>query len=125
MNYIKKITKPILYIIIFIIGLTLFGTLLNYLNILNGKMLSIYEIISILISSFAGGFINGKRSDKKGWLDGLKLSLIFLVLLTIFNYLALNTSLSFKSIVFYVIVSISIIFGSMIGINKKIEKKNQ
>lgn len=123
MNYIKNISFSILYIILTMLVLTFIITILSYFNIINDKFVSILKIIIPIVSLFIGGFFIGKNSDKKGWLEGLKLSLIFLILLLIFEYLALNKSFELKNILYYLIISISSIFGSMIGINKR--KNNQ
>ena len=119
MKYLKKLGISFLYIIGFILILTFITTLLSYFNILSDKVTSIVKIIIPVISLFIGGFYIGKKSLKKGFLEGLKLGGIFSLILIIFNYLALNNSFKFKYLLFYMILIISSIFGSMIGINKK------
>ena len=121
MNYLKNIGISLLYIIGIIIIGTFLISLLNYINFLGVKVLSIFKILIPIISLFTGGSIIGKKSNKNGWLEGLKLSLIFLIILLIFNYLALNTGFEFKNLIYYLILIISTCFGSMIGINKKEE----
>lgn len=121
MNYLKNIGISLLYIIGIIIIGTFLISLLNYINFLGGKLLSIFKILIPIIALFTGGIIIGKKSNKNGWLEGLKLSLIFLIILLIFNYLALNTGFEFKNLIYYLILTISTCFGSMIGINRKKE----
>ena len=123
MNFIKNVSLSILYIILIMLVLTFILTLFSYFNIIGDKVISIFKIIIPVISLFIGGFLIGKKSLKKGWLEGLKLSLIFLILLIIFEYLALDQSFNIKNILYYLILSISSIFGSMIGISKKITDK--
>lgn len=118
MNYLKNLGISILYIIVFILGLTFIFTLLNYIGLLNNTTINIIKIIIPVISMFIGGFTIGKKTGKKGWLEGLKLSLIFLVILTLFNYLGLNSNLSLKVGIYYLILVISTMFGSIIGVNK-------
>lgn len=122
MNYLKNIGISLLYIIGIIIVGTFLISLLNYINFLGGKVLSIFKILIPIIALFTGGIMIGKKSNKNGWLEGLKLSLIFLIILLIFNYLALNTGFELKNLIYYLILIISTCFGSMIGINKKKEK---
>ena len=62
--------------LIFIIGTLLF-TILSYFDIIGSKMLSFLEIFTIIISMFIGGFLTGKKSKTKGWLEGLKIGCIF------------------------------------------------
>lgn len=123
MNYLKNIGVALLYIIGIIVGTTMLITVLNYFNIITGTTLTITKILICVVSLFTGGVVIGRRSSKKGWLEGLKLSLIFLILLIIFNYLGLDSSLEFKNLLYYLIIIVSCIFGSIIGINKKIDNK--
>lgn len=120
MNYIKNVTFSILYIIGFILFLTFILTLFSYFNILSSKVVSIFKILIPVISLFIGGFYLGKRSNKKGWFEGLKLGLIFLILLVIFEFLALSINFEVKNILYYLIILASTSFGSIVGINKNI-----
>ena len=119
MKYLKKLGFSFLYIIGSILILTFITTILSYFNILNDKVTSIVKIIIPIISMLIGGFYIGKNSLKKGFLEGIKLGLIFSIILIIFNYLALGNSFKFKYMLFYIILIISSILGSMIGINRK------
>ena len=119
MNFIKNVSISILYIVLCLLILTFILTLFSYFNIISDKVVSIFKIIIPIISLFIGGFFIGKKSLRKGWLEGLKLSLIFLVVLVIFEYLALNQSFDIKNILYYLILSISSIFSSMVDISKK------
>ena len=119
MNYLKKIGLSLLYIIGIMLASTFLITLLNYFNIIGGTTLTISKILILTISLFIGGLITGRRSTKKGWLEGLKLALIFLVILILFNYLGLGNAPKIKNLLYYSIIIISCIFGSIIGINKR------
>lgn len=113
----NKYLKSSIYTFSFLIGLTLFTTLLNYINILNGKTLLIVNIIVSIISLFIGGFVIGKNSSSKGWLNGIKIGGI-----NIGIFLILSILLKFKfavfSIIYYIILMIFSILGSMVGISK-------
>lgn len=119
MKYLKNISISILYIITSILILTFITTLFSYFNIIGEKTVSIFKIIVPIISLFIGGFYIGKRSIKKGWFEGLKLGLIFIILLIIFEFLALDISFKGRNILYYIIIIISSMFGSMIGIGMK------
>ena len=119
MKYLKNLGIAFIYIIGFVLVLTFLTTLLSYFNIMSDKVTSIIKIIIPIISVFIGGFYIGKRSLKKGFLEGLKLGCIYSIILIIFNYLALDNSFKFKYLLFYTILIISSILGSMIGINRK------
>lgn len=125
MNYLKNIGIALIYIISFLLGLTFISTIFNYINLFGNSFINILKVIIPIISLFIGGFVIGKRTGKKGWLEGIKLGLIFLFVLTIFNYLALDTSFTLKTIIYYLILTSSSTFGSMIGVNKYKPEKNK
>jgi putative membrane protein (TIGR04086 family) len=118
MNYLKNVGISFIYIICFLLGLTFISTLFNYINLFGNTFINVLKVIIPIISLFVGGFVIGKRTGKKGWLEGIKLGLIFLAFLTIFNYLALDSSISLKTVIYYIILVIATTFGSMIGVNK-------
>jgi len=119
MKYLKKLGFSFMYIISSILVITFVITLFNYFNIISDKIISIFNILIPIISLFIGGFYMGKHSNKKGYIEGLKLGLIFSLFLLIFNFLGLNNSFKLKYLLFYLIIIISSIFGSMIGISKR------
>jgi putative membrane protein (TIGR04086 family) len=119
MKYLKNLGMSFLYIIITILILTFIITVLSYFNIMSDKTISIFKIIIPIISLLIGGIYIGKRSNKKGFIEGSKLGIIFCIILAIFNYLAFDYSFKFKYLLFYLILIVSSILGSMIGINRK------
>lgn len=119
MIFLKNSIKPLLTILITILVLTLIATVLNYFNLIGYKVLSILKIIIPVLAFIIGGFIMGKRSSSKGWLAGLKLGVIFIIVLTLFNVLGLNHKLKIADLIYYLILLSSTTFGSMIGINKR------
>lgn len=120
MKYFKKILKSFLFAVSSILVLTLLVTLLNYFNIVNGKVMSITKIIIPLFSLALGGFILGKGANKNGWAEGLKLGLIIVIMIAIGN-LIFSQNLIAKDFIFYAMLLFSAIFGSMFGINMKKE----
>lgn len=119
MNYLRNSLKPLLYIIGTILLLTFFTTILNYFNIINYKVVTILKIIIPILSLFVGGYLIGKKSYSKGWLAGLKLAVIFLLILCLFNFFGLDSKIQITDLIYYLILTISTMFGSMIGINRK------
>ena len=118
MEYLKNVGKSLIYMILIIIVSTFIITILSYFNILNNIILPILKLVIILCSTFVGGFIIGKHSKQKGWLEGMKLGLIFIVILVLFNYLGLQNKFLMVNLIYYLITLISCTLGSMIGINK-------
>lgn len=123
MAYLKNLGKSFLYIISILFISTIVITLLNYFNVLGGKLVSIFKIITALISIFIGGFIMGKNSNQKGWLEGLKLGIVIIFILLLVSFVFLKQNWNIKNIVYYLILLVSSIFGSMVGISKKIDNK--
>ena len=117
MNYLKKIIISLGFsFIIFFISSFLF-TFLQYINWLSPTILTVFFTISTIISFFIGGFIFGKKSLKKGWLEGIKLSFIQIIIILLVNLLISNMQI--KNIIFYIILFISTTFGSIVGVNRK------
>ena len=119
MKYLKKLGFSFIYILSTLLIITFIITLLNYFNIISDKVISIFKILIPVLSLFIGGFYIGKNTNNKGYLEGLKLGAIFSIFLIIFNFLALDNSFKLKYLLFYLILMISSILGSMIGINKR------
>jgi putative membrane protein (TIGR04086 family) len=84
--------------------------------------MSIAKVIIPLFSLALGGFIMGKNANKNGWLEGAKIGLIIILLIAIGN-LIFNQGINTKDFIFYALLLISAIFGSMFGINMKKETK--
>lgn len=123
MEYIKKLGISFLFLFSSFIILTMIMTIFSYFNILGDKTTNIFKIIIPIISLFIGGFYIGKKSIKKGWLEGLKLSIICSIIIVIINYLVYSSPFESKNILYYIILIASSVLGSMIGINFK-QKNN-
>lgn len=119
MEYLKNIAKSLLYTFSITIFSIFIITILNYFNIINGKILSVFMILIIISSLFVGGYLIGKNSKQNGWLEGIKLSLIIIAILALFNYLGLKKEFHLTQIIYYLILTIACTLGSMVGINKR------
>lgn len=111
----KKLCISLIYIITILLVLTLILTLFNYFNIINNT--SIFKILIPIISTFIGGLVIGVKSNKKGFIEGIKLGIIFVLMLLILNIVLSKFSL--KSLLYYLILITTTSLGSMIGINIK------
>ena len=119
MEYLKNIAKSLLYTFSITIFSIFIITILNYFNIINGKILSVFMILIIISALFVGGYLIGKNSKQNGWLEGIKLSLIIIAILALFNYLGLKKEFHLTQIIYYSILTIACTLGSMVGINKR------
>lgn len=120
MKYIKKYGKASL----FFLGITLIGILilntLSYFNIISSGFVKILSYIIFFLSFFISGFINGKNSKKKGWLEGIKYGIVLLLFIQILNFFVFKLDFNFPYLIFEGLSMLIIVFGSMIGINKRI-----
>lgn len=116
----KETLYSIILIFLIIIISSFFINILSYFDIISLNVIKYLKILFLILSFFLGGIYMGKNSPNKGYMYGLRLSLlviiIFLFLGIIFN------NLSFTRIIYYLIATFCITFGSMIGINKKTDK---
>ena len=109
----KKYLKSYLYLFGSILVLTLILSIINYFYTFPTKVIKLLiPIISILISSI----ILGKNTKEKAYLEGLKFTLIYIILSIIVSLLTKNT-FTFKLMLSYLLQLLTGIVGSMIGIN--------
>lgn len=117
MNVLKYL-KALLYMLISIIIFSFLISTLNYFDIIGKGIINVFQIIAIIVSMFIGGFYVGKNSSNKGYLQGLKIGGIALAILFLLNYLGFGNGLSLEILLFYLIVMVSVVTGSVVGINK-------
>lgn len=117
--FIIKYLKSFMYIFISILVLSIIVGTLNYFNIFSTKVSHVFEVISIIISMFIGGIYLGRKSNKRGYLEGIKMGIVMIIFVLLFSYLAFSITPKLSSLIFYAIILISSILGSVIGINKK------
>lgn len=113
MNYLKSFIWSLGIFLSSIIILTIF----NYFNILNGTILKVLELFIPLISIFIGSYKLGKTSNKKGYIEGLKYSGIWVIIFLIFNIITKNITLI--GILYLILIILIGVFASILGINKR------
>ena len=114
-NLIILLKSTLLIIVLLLISATIIN-ILYYFDIINNNLIKYLKILLSIFSFFIGGLYIGKKSDSKGYLNGLKLSLVIIVVMFLLSIIINNFKIS--RIIYYFITSICITFGSMIGINK-------
>ena len=112
-----KYFKYLLYIIIPIIIGVIILTIFNYLGLFDSNIIKVFKIILILFSTFVSSYLLGRNSRNKGYLEGLKLGGLFILILFIINMMIGNFKLYI--LLYYFIILITSVFGSMVGINLK------
>lgn len=118
MKYLKLLGTNLLIMFLILFISTFLITLLNYFNIINGSLLSIFKIIIIVLTMLIGGFLTGVKAKEKGWLEGIKIGGLFSIFLILINIIFIK-QFSLKNIIYYLILIFASILGSIIGISKK------
>lgn len=112
-NYLKSM----LYTLITLLTGTIIVTIFNYFNILNGLPHKIITLIIPIIGMLIGSFLIGKTSKQKGYIEGLKYSIIWIIILLIINLITKNFTLT--SIIYYIILILLSTLTGALGINKR------
>ena len=110
--------KYIKSLVIFLSGIVTIPILLTIFNLfkLNTNKIIIIIVGSILM--FIMGLMLGKKLEKNGYLNGILLSTITIIILLLLS-LIFRFKLNINTLIYYTILIISTVFGSMLGINKK------
>lgn len=113
---IKYYLKALLYFIIPFISLLLIFTIFYYFDLLPNNYFRYIKIITLIISCLLSGFRIGKFSNQKGYLKGLILGSIIVLLFLFINLL--TSPFKIYQIIYYLIIIIVTTVGSILGINK-------
>lgn len=114
----KNYLKCYGYLIILITIMTLILSIISYFfNTTSNIIKIIIPILSLLISSI----ILGKNTKEKAYIEGIKFSLIYIIIITILKFI-LKTNFNYKVIIIYILMILTSIVGSTIGINLQRKK---
>lgn len=119
MTNLKKYLIHFSITIISILLSLLILTILYNCNIINETFYNILKLVTLLLSIFINSYILGKKAKSKGYLEGIKLFCLIIVLFLITSLF--TNSFKLKTIIYYLIILITSLFGSMLGINRKKE----
>lgn len=111
----KSYLKSYLILFSLILILTIILSLINYLFLIP---LNIFKIIIPFISIFTSSIILGQNTKEKAYLEGIKFSSLFLIIITIIK-LILKLPFNYKTIIMYLGIILTSIIGLIIGINTK------
>lgn len=124
MIYLNKLINYLKFTSVFLILellLTFITSLLNLLG-LNSGITTIILFIANIILFFTLNFINAHKCQKKGLIEGLILSVIFLFLMFLIKIVMFNGKFFISTFIYYLILIITGIFGGLVGVNKKSEQ---
>lgn len=109
--------KCMLYTLIGLVIGTILVTILNYFNLVKGLPLGLITLLIPIISIIIGSYKVGKTSNQKGYIEGLKYGVIWIILFVITNLIIKNFHIT--SIIYYIVILLLSMFSASIGINKK------
>ena len=118
MELIKKYSFRFLYTILSITICLLILTTFYHFNMISSNIYKLLKLIILLGNILISGIILGKKAASKGYLEGVKLGVFFILLFTIATLLTAQ-ELKLKMLLYDGIILITAILGGMIGINKK------
>lgn len=119
MEYGKKLGISFLVILAFLLGFGFLLTVLNYFNLVTGTFYHILKFLVPILSFLIGGFSMGRGAKEKGWLEGIKLSLLMILFFMLFTYLGIGEKIGIQNFIYYFILMTMTMLGSMFGINHK------
>lgn len=114
----KHLLKYLGYYAIFLILLVFICSLLNLIGV-NSTITNLIIFIFNLGAFFIYGFKSGKKAISKGYLEGLKISGLFLLVLIAINLFSAKSFLNLSTLIYYIVLVLAGTLGSMLGINKK------
>lgn len=114
-----KYLKSLLYVLITLLSLTLITNIFYYFNVIGSNTIKYLNLIIPVLSLIVGGIYIGRLGTNKGYLEGLKVGDIVILLFLTFSFLGLNKDINIKNIIYYIVLLLTSAFGGIIGINKK------
>lgn len=120
MKYVKYYGLTLLKFLGFLLGGSVFLSLLYYL-LLPTKVVNVLSYLYILIVFLAFGYKMGKHTENRGFLEGLKIGFLLLLILFFFNLLLFQTGFQMIRILYYLSLLFASVVGATIGINQKKE----
>jgi putative membrane protein (TIGR04086 family) len=83
-NWISILYGTLVAVICSVLFLAVGGTVMYY-TVFNESLVPVIGLAILFLSVFMGGLVSARKAGKFGWLHGLGVALIFLVLTVLFN----------------------------------------
>ena len=117
----KKYLFPFLYTLIIILAGSFFTSILYYFNITSDKFNTVLLYLISIISFFTGALFLGKNIKKKGIISGLIFFGICFLIMILSSLIIFKNNITFRNIIYYLILLVFSIMGSIIGKNTQTE----
>lgn len=116
----KNLLKYLGYYTLFLITLVFITSLLNLIGV-NSTITNLLIFIFNISLFFIFGLKNGKKANNKGYLAGLKVGGLFLLVLIIISLFTSKNIFSLSTFIYYLVLILASTLGGSLGINKKSE----
>ena len=116
----KNLLKYLGYYTLFLITLVFITSLLNLIGV-NSTITNFLIFIFNISLFFIFGLKNGKKANNKGYLAGLKVGGLFLLVLLIISLFTSKNIFSLTTFIYYLVLILASTLGGSLGINKKSE----
>ena len=108
------------YYLLFLVLIVFVCSILNLIGV-NSTITNLLIFMFNIILFFYSGYKNGINSKEKGYLAGIKISILLLAILLLLNLITTRNIFHISTFIYYSILILIGIIGGMIGINKKKE----
>lgn len=107
--------------VLVILGIAIITSLIN----LSGISTTLINKIAVILSAISFFFVSAlasKKTEEKGYILGIKLGLLFVLLLLFINLIIFKSNFNVDRLIYYIILIASSILGGSFGKNLKIKK---
>ncbi|WP_027407930.1 TIGR04086 family membrane protein [Anoxybacillus tepidamans] len=104
-----------IFLLAFVISLVL-SSLLKWTNISESSLTWVIFAGSVL-SVFVGGFVAGGKGKERGWIVGGATSILFTLIVFLFQFLGLEQTFSAKQWIYHLAFLVAAMFGGIMGVN--------
>lgn len=118
LNRLFNYLKLIVIFLIFELFISFISSLLNLIG-LNTGITTITVFIFNILLFFILGYKNSKLYLKKGYLEGILLGFILIIVMFLLKIILFDSNFQTSTFIYYAILLIITTLGGMIGINKK------
>ena len=101
-----------IFVLLFLVGT------LYYFDIISSGTVNYLRLFIILSVLFGTSFVLGKNTKKNGYLEGMKFGIFDILIFLIISVIFFRSDFKLRIILYYIILLITSVLGSMIGINR-------
>ncbi len=116
MSNIKKYIKPAIFFSVSLVAYLAVMSVFHYFGVMKLASVGTVNFVVMAIILFLGGIYMGKKTSKKGYLEGLKLGGV-VVVLSFASNIILVRHFDLYVVLYYFVLAVAATIGSMIGIN--------